>query len=297
MPSTVRAEALVVPVSPLRLPRRGAEGTTRGGPERVRRLIHVGGAPVLLEAALAPGGALALQADAPDAEAAATGLARLRFWTGVDDDVGPFLERFAEDPLIGPSVREAPWTRPFRRPMPFEVLACAVCEQLIDDERSVAIKRAIIRRHGPRAGELRDVPDAARVAGLAPAELEACGLAPAHAATLVRAARGVQSGRVDLLAADPLPGWRRLRALPGIGPWTLSVLALHGQGRFDALPAGDHAYRTLVGEARTGRPGAQAAIPEVVAFFAPYAGWRGLAGWHLLRTAGRRRAAPGDRRR
>ena len=34
---------------------------------------------------------------------------------------------------------------------------------------------------------------------------------------------------------------------PGIGPWTLECLALHGQGRDDQLPAGDLAYIKLVG--------------------------------------------------
>jgi 3-methyladenine DNA glycosylase/8-oxoguanine DNA glycosylase len=245
---------------------------------------------VLLDAA-ADRAAIRLGAEAATAEAAELGLARARFWTGVDDDLSEFLDRFASDRLIGASVREAPWLRPFRRPMPFEALLNAVCEQLITDERAREIKSEIIRRHGPRAGGLRDVPSAAAVAALTPSELERCGLAPSRAITLRHAAREVAAGRVDLL--DPAvreAGWRRLRTIRGLGPWTLSTLALHGQGVLDALAAGDHAYRTTVALYRGRPPGSKASEDEVREFLAPYRGWRGVAGWHLLRAA---RALPG----
>jgi 3-methyladenine DNA glycosylase/8-oxoguanine DNA glycosylase len=228
---------------------------------------------------------MALRARAADDATAEQAMTRLRFWTAVDDDLTAFLERFGDDPLIGPSVRSAPWLRPYRRPMPFEVLAGAICEQLITDERADAIKRAVVRHHGLRLGGLVDFPDAATLAGTAPAELERCGLAAKRAATLVRVAREVAAGRVELLDPERCQdGWRRLRTISGVGSWTLNTLALHGQGHHDALPAGDHAYRTLVGEVTAGRPGAKVEEPAVVEFFAPYAGWRGVAGWHLLRT-------------
>jgi 3-methyladenine DNA glycosylase/8-oxoguanine DNA glycosylase len=234
------------------------------------------------------GRTLAIAARAADEATAHAAVERARFWTWADEDLTPFLERFADDPLIGPSVREAPWLRPFRRAMPFEALLCAICEQLVTDERAQAIKRDVVRRHGPRLGTLRDFPDAGAVARLAPADLQACDLAAERATALIRAAREVDSGRVDLLDPAARRGaWRRLRAIRGIGPWTLSTLALHGQGHHDALAAGDHAFRTLVGEVRTGRPRAKADEADVVAFLEPYAGWRGVAGWHLLRTGSR----------
>jgi hypothetical protein len=64
------------------------------------------------------------------------------------------------------------------------------------------------------------------------------------------------------------------------------------KGHHDALPAGDYAYRTLVGEVLTGRPGTKANEADVVAFLTPYKQWRGIAGWHLLRTGAPRSAAP-----
>ena len=251
------------------------------------RLIHVGATPVVLRVAQPADARVVLEAQSRDADAARAGLARARFWTAVDDDLAEFHARFAGDRLIGRSVSDEPWRRPFRRATTFEALAWAVCEQLIDDERAREIKRQVVRRFGrrdPRTG-LVDLPGAEQVAATTPAALEQCGLAPSRALSLIRAAREVASGRVDLDTPDPderLAGWRRLRTIPGVGAWTLSMLALHGQGVHDALPAGDFAYRNLVGAVRSGLPQGMADEREVVEFLAPYAGWRGVAGWHLL---------------
>ncbi len=96
---------------------------------------------------------------------------------------------------------------------------------------------------------------------------------------------------MDLFDADHERGWRRLRAIRGIGSWTIQMLALTGQGRLDQLPAGDVGYLKLVGRLRGGGdPWARATEEEVAEFFAPYAPWAGLAGLHALRSAaGRRR--------
>ena len=282
-------------MSPLRLGPGGREGTSRRRGDVVERLVHLGPEPVILEARPAGAGALGLVARARTADAAAAGLGRLRFWTGVDDDLRGFLRRFRDDPLIGHSARTAPHVRPWRRPLPFEVLMWAVCEQLVTDERATAITRRIVAAHGPRdpASGLRDAPGPEAVAALSPALLQRCGLSAGRSRALIAAAREVASGRVDLDAApeDRAAGARRLRAIPGIGPWTLAVLALHGQGDMDAIPAGDFAYLTLVGEIRTGRPGAQASEEDVLAFMEPYSDWRGIAGLHLLRVGSRAIAA------
>lgn len=275
------------PRSPLRLPRGEREGTARVRGGGVERLIHLGDAPVVLRAAPA-GGGLGLAVTAPDAATAARGMARLRHWTGVDDDLAPFIARFRDDRLIGASVRAAPHVRPSRRPMPFEMLMWAICEQLVTDERAMAIKRALMRAHARRdpASGLADVPAAATVAALSPAELQRCGLNAGRSRTLIAAAREVASGRVDLDGAPGAraPAARRLGAIPGIGSWTLAMLALHGHGDLDAIPAGDHAYRMLVGRATSGRPDVKASEEEVLRFVEPYRGWRALAGAHLLRV-------------
>ena len=243
---------------------------------------------VRIRAEIAPregGGPGAREDSAPGApgatrEAAAAAIERMRFALGTDHDLSEFQRRFRWDPLIGPVIRRKPWVRPRRRPEPFEALAWAVCEQLIESGRAAAIQRRIVRRHGRRSacGTLWAPPSAAWMAGRSPAELDACGLAPKRSIALVRAAREVASGRADLSQHEP--AWRRLRSIPNIGNWTLEMLAVAGQGRDDQLPALDVAYLKFVGLAAG--LGRRATEEEVREFFAPYGEYAGLAGTYAL---------------
>jgi len=280
----------VAPAWPFRLARAGGmDGVLRVRGGVVQRLLHHGPQerPVLVRVAQTARDRVLLGAQAADRAAAAWGIARMRFALGVDDELRPFHDRFREDPLIGAAVRADPAVRLRRRPLPFEALAWAITEQLIEFSRAAAIQRRIVARLGRRCERsgLRDLPSAATLAAQAPALLCSFDLAPKRALALRRVAQEVAAGRVDLEAADPQPGWRRLRAIPEIGSWTLSVLALLGQGRYDALPAGDLAYRKLVGRLLTGDPRARVEERDVEAFFAPYGEWRGLAAAYALRAA------------
>src|SRR5919201_7172398 len=184
----------------------------------------------------------------------------MRFALGVDDDLRPFYDRFRDDPLIGRSVRARPHLRIVRRPDPFEALAWAICEQLIDFDRAAAIQRRIVFKLGRRCARtgLRDLPAAATLAATAPALLQSLDLSAGRAVAMRRAAHEVATGRADLTAGDHERGWRRLRAIPGIGSWTIEMLALYGQGRYDQLPAGDLGHLRILGRLRTGRPRAEA---------------------------------------
>ncbi len=259
----------------------------RGGV--LERLLHVGDEPAVVRVAMPARDRVVIGARAADRDAAVAAIDRMRFALGVDDDLRPFFQRFRDDPLIGASVRSRPHLRTARRPEPFEALAWAVCEQLIEYERAAAIERRIVWGLGRSApcwtGErtLRDLPSAATLAAVAPARLQAFDLSAGRALALVKAAREVARGRVDLHAPDHERGWARLRRIPGIGAWTLEVLALHGQGRHDQLPAGDLAFLKLVGRMHAGgRPSARATEDEVRACFAPYEEWAGLAATHAL---------------
>ena len=57
---------------------------------------------------------------------------RMRFALGVDEDLTEFARTFRGDPLIGEIIHHRPWLRPRRRPWPWEALAWAVTEQLIE---------------------------------------------------------------------------------------------------------------------------------------------------------------------
>jgi DNA-3-methyladenine glycosylase II len=274
----------------------------------IERLLHdPEGEPVVVRVTQRAPDAVLFGARARRRASAAHGIARMRFALGTDDDLSDFRQAFARDPLIGRSVRTRPWLRVGRRPQPFEALVWAVCEQLIEYERAAGIQRRIVARlgrswgggHGPgeadrgrREGDpeahaqawacgLRDSPAATTLAATAPAVLESCDLAGPRAIALRRAAREVASGRVRLHDGEPERGWRRLRAIPGIGAWTVEMLALRGQGRYDQLPAGDLGLIKLAGRILSGGdPSARASEEQVRELFSPYGRWAGLAAVH-----------------
>ena len=264
----------------------GADAVARRRDGVLSRLMHVGDEPVVVRAAQSARDRVVVVAEGRRADVCDEAVERTRFWLGVDDDLQEFHSRFRDDPVIGPVVRAQPWLRAPRRPDPFEALVWAITEQLIDFPRAAAIQRRIVFRLGrrcPRTG-LRDLPPADRLGRQAPARLQSFDLSAGRSLAMVKCAREVAAGRVDLHAPDHEAGWRRLRAIPGIGAWTLEILALHGQGRHDQLPAGDLNFLKLVGRMRTGNPHARATEDEVREFFAPYAPWCGLAGVYALRV-------------
>jgi 3-methyladenine DNA glycosylase/8-oxoguanine DNA glycosylase len=280
----------VRPRWPFRLPRYGGlDGLARVRGGIVHRLLHRGREPVVVRVAQPSADRVLFGAQAGDRATAEWGIERMRIALGVDRDLRAFHERFRFDPLIGAAVRADPRLRVFGRPDPFEALTWAICGQPIESACAAEIQRRLTWRLGrrcPRTG-LRDAPDAAALAGQAPARLESLGISETRALALVRAAREVASGRADLYGPGHERGWRRLRAIPGIGSWTTQKLALTGQGRLDQLPAGDLAFLRLVGRLHTGNPRARASEEEVAEFFSPYAPWAGLAGIYALRSSKR----------
>jgi DNA-3-methyladenine glycosylase II len=280
-------EVEVRPPWPYRLPRSsGGDSVLRSPrPGIACRLLHVDGEPVVVHTWEAGKDRVVVRASGADRARLGVAVERMRFAIGVDEDLSEFHQRFKRDPLIGPAISKRPWHRPRRRPWPWEALAWAVTGQLIEAVRAAAIQRRIVGRWGPKRqledGVLRDVPSAEVIAGRAPAELAAMDLAASRAMALIRCAKEVSAGRVDLGLPD---ADRRLRRISGIGPWTLQCLGFGGRGDPDSLPAGDLAYVKLVG--RLAGLGRRATVPEIEEFFAPYEPFRGLAGsfalvgWH-----------------
>ena len=290
-------ELELAPPSPFRLPAYSSEDRTMSVRDGVlSRLLRVGESPVLVRAWEPGRGRVALRAEpvdpaalsaprtlaAPESRPAGEpelrlALERMRFALGVDDDLTGFYRRFRRDPLLGPALRRRPWLRPRRRPWAWEALAWAVVKQLIESERAAAIQRRIVGRWGVRLGAqppaLRDVPDAATIAGRAPAELAALDLSPARSVALRAVAREIAAGRV---LPGEAAGDARLLAIPEIGPWTVQCLGLFGRGDPDSLPGGDLIYLKLVG--RLAGLGRRATVEEVEEFYAPYEPYRGLAG-------------------
>jgi 3-methyladenine DNA glycosylase/8-oxoguanine DNA glycosylase len=193
-----------------------------------------------------------------------------RFMLALDDDTGPFHVRFARDPLIGPSARALVGYRPLRRATVTHAVVRAMCGQLVEARRALALERAVRRACGERVvtqGALRRLP---------PVALRRLGLAQNRATALHRLA-----ATLDLEALHGHPTAtvsRRLRREPGVGPWSVGVIAIEGLGRYDHGLVGDLSLVKLQA-ALTGR---WVEGHETTALLTPYEEWQGLAGEVLL---------------
>ena len=193
-----------------------------------------------------------------------------RFVLGLDDDTSDFHRRFARDPLLGPAVRTLRGLRPRRTATVAHAALKAVCGQLVQSSRARELERSVIRRTGER------VPTCESLAGLSPAALCACGLAPSRAAALARLVRTLDLERLRKVpGAGPL---RRLARERGIGPWSVGVIALAGLGRYDYGLVGDLGLVKL----QAALTGVWPAEGETASLLAPYEEWQGLASVFLL---------------
>ena len=195
---------------------------------------------------------------------------RARFMLALDDDTGGFHERFARDPLVGPSARALVGYRPRRLATVTHAVVRALCGQLIEARRARALERAICRVCGD------DVVTQDALAKLSPVELRRLGLAQPRATTLHRLATTID---LEALRSHPTSVVRdRLEREPGIGPWSIGVIALEGLGRYDHGLVGDLSlvklHASLTGRWVEGH--------ETAGLLAPYDEWQGLAGEILL---------------
>src|SRR3954464_10603206 len=142
MLAEVRTE--VEPPWPFRMPTgAGPDGVLRRHGQVLQRRWRVDGEPAVVRVAQTGRDKVLFGAHATHRAVAHRAIGRMRFALGVDDDLRPFYDRFRDDELIGASLRARPWIRVIRRPEPFEALAWAITEQLIEFVRAAAIQRRI----------------------------------------------------------------------------------------------------------------------------------------------------------
>ena len=198
------------------------------------------------------------------------GLATARFMLALDDDTAEFHRRFARDPLIGPSSRAFVGYRPRRVATVAHAVVRAMCGQLVEARRALALERAISRACGD------DVVTQVALARLSPVELRRLGLAQHRATTLHRLAATID---LESLRSHPTSTVAaRLGRERNVGPWSVGVVAIEGLGRYDHGLVGDLSlvklHSSLAGRWVEGH--------ETAALLAPYGEWQGLAGEILL---------------
>jgi 3-methyladenine DNA glycosylase/8-oxoguanine DNA glycosylase len=209
----------------------------------------------------------ALELRAPDAQS----LEVLRFVLAADADTTEFTRRYRNDPLLGPSIRHLYGLRPLRQPTVARALLHAICGQLIETKRALALERRIMRAIGDLA------PTREPIGALSPAELRQLGLATQRASALVRICRTVD---LERLRTQPIEAVESLLLRErGFGRWSLGVVCLRGIGSYRHGLVGDLSLVKL----HSALSGRWVELHETAELLEPYGEWAGLAGVYLMR--------------
>jgi DNA-3-methyladenine glycosylase II len=122
----------------------------------------------------------------------------------------------------------------------------AVAFQQISLASGMAIVRRLVARFATPIvvadQPLFPFPPAERIAAASEADLRALGMTGVKATAILSCARAIAAGELregDLEALPDAEAARRLREIPGVGPWTASVVLLRGLRRLGVFPAGD----------------------------------------------------------
>ncbi|RZA37259.1 MAG: DNA-3-methyladenine glycosylase 2 family protein [Lysobacteraceae bacterium] len=168
---------------------------------------------------------------------------RLRRMFDLDADPNAISAALCSDPRLRPLLKKRPGLRLPSGWDGFEIATRAIIGQQV----SVAAARTFTARLAQAFGELLPEGFAAGMSHLFPtpealadADLTRIGLTRARADTVRTVARAVLDGRVDFRNERTLEDFiGRWVALPGIGPWTASYIAMRALGHPDAFPADD----------------------------------------------------------
>ncbi|MQA85282.1 MAG: helix-turn-helix domain-containing protein [Streptosporangiales bacterium] len=227
--------------------------------------------PAAREAAGAPYVALTLVAD--DTHGIARTVARSRRLLDLDADPQAVGEVLARDPALAALVRRRPGIRLPGAFDGFELAVRAVLGQQVSVPAASTLAGRLVARLGKPltrpVGRLTHLFPAA--ADVAEADLSGLGFPGSRGRTLRALAQGVAAGDLVLDgSADPAETVARLRALPGVGPWTAAYIAMRALRDPDAFPDGDLALLRALD--RLGVP---------VSRSATWRPWRGYAAMHL----------------
>ena len=219
-------------------------------------------------------------------------VARVRRLLDLDADPVAVDDALGRDPVLGPLVRGMPGRRAPGAVDGAELAIRAVIGQQVSVVAARTIAGRLAAAHGtplatPSGGLTHLFPEPARIAGAPDASLPM----PASRRRTVRALAAALADRSLVLdaGADREVALARLRAVPGIGPWTAGYVALRALGDPDVLLADDLGVRRAA--RGLGLPDDPAALTARAGGWRP---WRSYATHHLWASLGPSGARPGD---
>jgi AraC family transcriptional regulator of adaptative response / DNA-3-methyladenine glycosylase II len=213
-----------------------------------------------------------VELDLEDPADADEAVVRIRRLFDVDADPDAIASVLGSDPLLGPLVRERPGLRVPGAVDGFELAVRAVVGQQVSVAGAGTVLGRMVERYGVAAAGGRLFPAPEVLAAADPASFP---FPRVRGAALVSLARLVAEGDLRLDGGGDLEETRaRLLAVPGIGPWTVSYIAMRALGDRDAFLPGDVAVRRAL-ERLGGEPDPDRWRP-----------WRSYAVMHLWRSLG-----------
>ena len=199
-------------------------------------------------------------------------LASLPALLGADDDRAGF---HPAHPLLAEMDRRYAHLRIGRSGRVFEALVPAVLEQKVVGAEARRAWRTLMLRFGepppgPAPRGMRVFPPPRAWARIPSWAWHRAGVEGVRARTVIGAAQ-VAARLEEIVAMTPAEADRRLRSLPGIGPWTSAETRQRACGDADAVSVGDVHLPGAVGWALAGRKVDDAGMLELLA---PYPGHR-----------------------
>ncbi len=199
-------------------------------------------------------------------------LAALPAMLGAGDDPAGFRPGH---PVLHEMWRRHPGLRVGRTGLVFEALVPAVLEQKVVATEAWRAWRRLLLRYGtpapgPAPAGMRVFPPAAVWVRIPSWEWHRAGAEAVRARTIIGAAR-VAERLEEITALAPAEADRRLRGLPGIGPWTSAEVRQRACGDPDAVSVGDYHLPGAVGWALARQKVDDAGMLRLLA---PYAGHR-----------------------
>ena len=194
-------------------------------------------------------------------------------------------------PIVAELARRFAGVRLPRTRLPSEALMPAICEQKVTGREAQLAFRAIVRRYGepaPGPGRLWLAPRPSVLADLRYFAFHPLGLERRRAEVVMRAAALAPR----LAEATPAQVASLLRAVPGIGPWTVAETLRVAFGDPDAVSVGDYHLPNLVAWALAGE--ARADDARMLELLEPYRGQRARV-QRLLEASGIRAPRRGPR--
>lgn len=207
---------------------------------------------------------------------------------------GDSLDGFEPRGVVRDLHRRRPGLRILRSRAVFEALVPTILEQKVVGAEARRSYRAMLLAWGdpaPGPTPLRVPPHPGPMARRAGWEFHPLGVEGRRAAVIHRVA--MEARRLEELCDAPLAeAYRRLRAIPGVGPWTAAEVAHVAMGDADAVSVGDYHLPNLASWILAGEP--RGSDERMLELLEPYRGHRGRV-LRLLALSGMKAPRHGPR--